>query len=562
MNKVLLFIHIVYIFLFVSGSIFAVGERTISIGGDSAWRNTGIRTNITEARSVRPNPVLVLSSATGQSMSGYSAATGVMGNFTAINVNSNLHTQGNNLDMLVSFDERETGLFRDSVGHYRVTTPEGIKAADSTLARAGMGAVLFGGGNTAGPVTIVPQSRNALFASGNRIGDFTIEFWLHPFNLENGERIISWVSSKKINDNYLVQRVQCVASRNRLHWSFTNFFTSTDNTARINIEISGNASVIPKTWSHHLIRFDATTGMIEYIVNGTSESIVYATAAGRESSEVYTPIAGNNGVFMLGENFSGLLDEFKIHNVFAGRSSIQRYHSSGGRMETQPLDLGENSSGVVKVDVTGGRTGGRGNSMVNEFRENGRFRFSDDSEMNFFIRVNNNPYLLHNSPWINFIPGVEIPGIQGRFAQIAVDFYPSADGEITPYLENIRVIFLPGEPPLPPRNVTAVAVDGAVQLRWRHSPHINAAGYLVYYSAVRGELFGEGAIFNSLPSSSPIDVGMTNNVLIEGLENGTLYFFRIAAYETVTGTESYNIGEFSAEVTARPLSGLQISVIQ
>ena len=54
--------------------------------------------------------------------------------------------------------------------------------------------------------------------------------------------------------------------------------------------------------------------------------------------------------------------------------------------------------------------------------------------------------------------------------------------------------------------------------------------------------------------SSPIDVGMTNNILIDGLKNGTLYYFRVAAYDRVAG--DYSTGEFSAEVTARPLSGL------
>jgi len=583
MKKILLFIHVVYIFLFVSGSVFAIGERTIQIGGTAGWRNTSVRTGIAEASSVRPHSVLLLSSVAAPPPGGYSAATGVMGNFSAVNAS----ILNDSRDMFISFDEREPGLFKDSAGFYRVTTPAGIEAANRSFARAGSGAALFGSSGAAGPVTVVPQSRNALFAPDSRIRDFTIEFWLHPLNLENGERIMSWVSSRQINGNYAVQRIQCTASRNRLHWSFVNFFTSTNGTSHINIEISGNSHVVPKTWSHHLVRFDAATGMVEYLVNGNIESIVYATSTGRENSEVYSPIAGNNGIFMLGETFTGFMDEFKIHRIFAGRSSVQRYIPSGGRVETGPVDLGENSSGVIRVDVRGGRIGNPssltgGNSTINEFRENGRFRFSDDSEMNFFIRVSNNQYLLHNSPWINFVPGAAIPGIQGRYVQIAADLYPSADGETSPYIESLRLVYMPGEPPLPPQNLTAVAYDGAVQLRWRHSADANItrpdfAGYLVYYSTVRGELFGEGAVFRSARSSSPINAGMTNNVLIEGLENGTLYFFRVAAYDNVTSEtgagqivrrregslpESYIIGEFSAEVTARPLTGLQPPGIQ
>jgi len=349
----------------------------------------------------------------------------------------------------------------------------------------------------------------------------------------------------------------CSASRNRLQWSFVNFFASIDGNRHINIEFSGNAPIIPKTWSHHLIRFDATTGLLEYLVDGSSEAIAYATASARESSEVYTPITGNGGSFLLGERFVGIMDEFRIHSVCAGRSSMQRYISGGGRVETRAIDLGENSSGVLRINASGGRTSVRGASVQNEFRENGRFRFPDDSEMNFFIRAGENPYLLNNSRWVGFVPGADVSGVKGRYVQIAVDFYPSADGESSPYLDELRIIFMPGEPPLPPRNLTASAMDGAVQLRWRHSPgtgtaQTGVAGYLVYYSTIRGELFGEDALLGP----SPIDVGITNSLLIEGLKNGTLYYFRIAAYDRISGEVNYNVGEFSAEVTARPLAGL------
>jgi len=183
------------------------------------------------------------------------------------------------------------------------------------------------------------------------------------------------------------------------------------------------------------------------------------------------------------------------------------------------------------------------------------FRFSDETQMNFFIRASENPWLFHNAQWVRFTPGLDIPGISGRYVQIAVDFYPSADGEITPYLEQINIVYLQGEPPLPPRSVSAVASDNSVQLRWRHSPSANNpefGGYLVYYSVVRGELFGEGSDLGP----SPINVGNTNSIKIDGLKNGTLYYFRVAGYDYIPGTQRNNAGEFSAEVTARPLAGL------
>jgi hypothetical protein len=546
MKKLVIFIQIVYIFLFVCGRVYAVGERTISLGGEASWRTAENRTGITEAGLIRPSPVLLLSTTTVTSVDGYRAAEGVLGNFSVLTAPA--------LDLAVSFDEKNPQLFKDSTGKYRIFIPHAIESVDRSYARAGSGAVLLG--NTgletdSSPIVIQPQSANALFASGNRIKDFSIEFWLYPLNMENGEQILSWVSTIPGGTNR-EQRINCSVSRNRLMWSFVNFFTSNIGSRQINIEFTCITPVIPKTWSHHLIRFDSVTGMLEYVVDGRSESIAYATSTGRENSEVHTPVIGNNGRFSLGECFSGLMDELKIHSICAGRSTIQKYASAGGRIETRAIDLGERSSGVVRINVSGGRTSIKGTTAQNEFRENGRFKFSDDSEMNFFIRASENPYLLENSPWVNFTPGTDISGVSGRYVQAAVDFYPSADGESSPYLEQMHIVFMPGEPPLPVRNLTAVARDGAVQLNWKHSPSASTAGYLVYYSAARGELFGN----DSKSGQSPINAGLSNSLYVDGLRNGTLYYFRVAAYDLITGEENYNVGEFSAEVTARPLEGL------
>ena len=546
MKKFQVFIRIVYIFLFISGSsAYAIGERIISLGGGASWTSAQTRNNVTEVKDLRPNPVLALSSQTGASTAGYLAAYGAWGNLYPLAETA--------LDMSVSFDERTSGLFRDITGNYRISDTSFAEPSGQSLARAGTGAVLFG----PGPVIVQPNSRNALFAPGNRIRDFTIEFWLYPLSMENGEVVLSWnayayqSSGQNVSaGSALIQRINCYTSRNRLTWSFNNFFASVSGQTYKNIEFSGNTPVIPRMWSHHLIRFDAATGLIEYIVDGVSESIVYATATNRENSEVFTPLTGTSGLFQLGEEFSGLMDEFKIHNVFAGRTAIQKYPPAGGRMETAAVDLGDNSSSVLRIDVTGGRAGS--GSVRNEYRENGRFRFSDDSEMNFFIRTNDNPWLLNTSQWVNFIPGEAVTGITGRYVQIAADFYPSSDGESSPYLDVINIVYISGEPPLPPRNLTAAANDGAVSLSWRHSPTDNTKGYLVYYSSVRGELFGTGAVLGS----SPIDVGITNNVYIDGLVNGTLYYFAVAAYDNRTGEGSYHVGEFSSQVTSRPLSGL------
>jgi hypothetical protein len=531
-----------YLFYAGSASLYSIGEKTIQFGADTIWKMADYRAGITELSLVRPAPVLVLSPSRGAStLSGASRSDSFP-------------------DLTLSFDEGRPSLFRDSAGHYRLTASPLLASVADHNARVGTGAVLFPDvlpqlsnpagvrpekSTSSGPLVLEAHNRAALFASNNRIYDFSVEFWLNPLNMENGEQILQWIAARPLNNNktnYTSQRILCVSSKNRLQWSFTNFFTSPDGTNSIEVNIGGVSAVIPKTWSHHLIRFDSFTGMVEYLVDGKTESIEYASSGGHEGGEVYTPLTGEGGCFILGNGFSGLMDEFRIYGVNAPVPAVRKYPLQGGRIETRAVDLGAGSNGVLKIEASGGRVAVRNAKINNEFRRNGRFRFSDDSEMQFFIRSSDNPYRW-DSPWLAVTPGADLAGIvQGRYMQLAVDFYPSENGESSPYLEELRVTYLPDDPPLPPSQLTAIAMDGAVQLRWKSSPDQNTRGYLVYYGTASDDYFGEDAVLGA----SPIDVGKQNTIYIDGLKNGTLYYFRVAAY-------THHAGEFSREVRARPL---------
>jgi len=553
------FIALSYLLFAALGSLHSFEERTLTLAGDALWRMADYRSGIVEGSMIRPGPVLLLSSE--RRLSPQHALSP---------------------DMALSFDEGNPAHFRDAAGRYRVTASPSLASVDARNARAGAGAALFqgtsrlalggaggqlpGSAASGGPLMAVPQSGAALFAPNSNMRDFTLEFWLHPLNMENGEQILQWAAARPrrpyqaagAGAGFDFQRILVTSSRNRLHWSFVNFFISPDRRSGMDIDISGSTALVPRTWSHHLIRFDADTGMIEYLVNGRPEAIAYATSTGREGGEVFAPVAGENGSFVFGGNFTGMMDEFKIHGGFAPGAATRRYPLLGGRIETRAIDLGAGNNRVLMLEASGGRTSARDSRAPNEFRRNGRFRFSDDSEMQFFVRASNNPFRW-DSPWQPVTPGERISGtVAGRYVQLAVDFYPSASGEASPFLEEIRIVYLRDEPPLPPSRLVAVAMDGAVHLTWRHSPNQDTRGYLVYYGTADGEFFGHGAALGP----SPINVGMRNSVVIEGLQNGTLYFFRVAAYShrheshMLDSSAAYHVGEFSNEARARPLRGL------
>jgi hypothetical protein len=538
----------VSLLVLLSGGLYAIGEKTISIGGEAGWDVVDKRIGVTEFGSVRPHPVLALSSATR-------------------------YADEQTLDMALSFDEEQPIDFKDRAGHYQILISPALLATEKRLARSGSGAAMFSGlppfleNANNGPLVLLPQS-GALLSSDQAIRDFSIEFWLFPMNMENGELILSWTAAREDSPgNYALQRIQCTASKNRFQWLFQNFFAPPGaEETPVSISLTGITPLVPRTWSNHVIRFNADTGLLEYLVNGVPEAITYATSSGRESGQLYQAVAGKEGTLMLGGRFIGMMDEFRIYGSFIDDPILRKYHQAGGRAETRVLDMGEYNSSVLRIDVNGGRITYSGEQVLNEYAGTWPFHFTDGSTLQFFIRASDNPYqwtetpvqgtndwrllsfdeVLNNPEWRTFTPGTELSGIRGRFAQIAVMFYPGNNNETTPYLDQLTITYQPDEPPQAPTMLSAIARDSAVDLSWRASFDADVAGYLVYYGGASGQYFGKGALLGD----SPINVGKRTSVHIDGLQNGTLYYFVVVAYDRLT---PLHLGTFSREVSARPL---------
>jgi hypothetical protein len=503
------------VFIFSACHLFAIGEQVFKIGASVGWTLFEKRDGVMESDSQRPWTVLAL-----------------------VPVKS----MNPDADMLIGFDEAKPSDFYDKQGRYTVEVQDRVGQAGALSARMGKGAARFFGDKG---VTVKPTSTSAQLSPGKYWGDFSIEFWVQPFNMGNGEQILQWSATTRSAGNYISQRIRCISMKNRFQWTFSGFFIAPgDNMAQQEIILAGTSSITPKTWSHHIIRFDSQTGLLEYMVNGQLEAIAYATSTAREGGEVFTPLIGENGVLTMGDGFIGLMDEFCLYSDFAD-VSIARYPIEGGRVETRSIDLGEPNSAVVRVDASAGRMFTRNNTPRSEFVGRDIRRFSDDAELQFFIRASESPYVWSND-WSVFIPGKNLDNTRGRYVQIAVQFYPSGDREASPYLDEISIVYKPDEPPLPPTMVTATAKDGAVILAWKNSPDIDILGYFIYYGGRTGEYFGEDA----LQGASPIDVGNKTSVRIDGLKNGTLYYFAVSAYD---GLSPPHLGMFSREVSARPL---------
>jgi hypothetical protein len=536
MKKSVVISLVLYILFASSGShvfandFFQNREKRFVLGGEAGWSQVVDYQGVGEYDNIRPYRVMALSSA------------------------ENLdHSPA---DFAISFDEASPNLFRDAAGNYQLKTNDSLSFAGREMARHGNGAARFFG-TSSSSIEMTPINPNALLYSGQKVKDFSMSFWLYPMNAENGEQILSWLAARQtVEGENVFQRIQCTVVKNKLQWDFIDFFSSPDDRGRKTLSVTSSDSLIPKTWSHHLIRFDSDTGRMEYLVNGEIEGIVYATSSGRESGDVYLPTSGNGGTLELGKRYTGLIDEFRAYKLYLPQADTAKYAARGGTFRTKPFNMGATNSWVKRIDVSGGITSENGSSIKNTYLGDRIHQFANNEALQFFIRTSDNPYrwAYDDTGWVSFVPGEELGGegskglgeIRGKWMQIMVQMYPGGEQKSSPYIDEIEITYIEDSAPPPPSMIHAAARDGSVDLSWNKSSDEDLGGYLVYYGTSRAVYFGESAILGV----SPINVGMSTSVHIDGLENGTLYYFAVAAYDKA---QEPHIGELSRETAARPL---------
>jgi fibronectin type 3 domain-containing protein len=93
-------------------------------------------------------------------------------------------------------------------------------------------------------------------------------------------------------------------------------------------------------------------------------------------------------------------------------------------------------------------------------------------------------------------------------------------------------------PPAPPTGLVAAAGDGFVDLQWVANGEADLWGYNLYVGTSSGAY------------GTPLNLGDRTSFQVDGLVNGTEYFFALTAYDS-SGNES----GYSAEVTAVPVVG-------
>ncbi|MBE3132159.1 MAG: hypothetical protein IMZ55_01695 [Acidobacteria bacterium] len=212
-------------------------EKTIELGRDRRWRDM-------------------------RSLDGLAAVPGRWG-FQDLALSTGEYALDRTTEMLFHFDAAGQS---DARAAYEFAKDAPLLA--DSLSAMGSGSAAFTGGSS-GVDLIAPSG--SLFSPGAVWGDFTIEMWLYPATLSNGETILAWEGVAQSLRASLVDR--------KLAWDFAELFTLPAG-KRLRVRLAGTRQLLPRAWHHHLLRFDARSGMLEYLLDGAPEAIAWITSSG------------------------------------------------------------------------------------------------------------------------------------------------------------------------------------------------------------------------------------------------------------------------------------------
>ncbi len=340
----------------------------------------------------------------------------------------------------------------------------------------------------------------SMFSTGQVWGDFTIEFWLYPANLSDGEEVLSWTGADRgaSSSQLVTQEVRCFIRDRRLQWDFSNLF-KLPGADRIPVTLAGTRQLLPRVWHHHLLRFDSRLGLLEYHIDGLPEAITHVTDTGREAGSVAVPVIGAafSGPIRLGAGFTGYLSELRISRRFVDDAVISRFLGKTGVAISRVIDLGYSSTRVVRIETVDS--------------------LPSDSGIDFSYQVSDTwsgrKELKSDTDWVPFIPGTDFgDSVKARYIQLRVELYPDGTRTHSPRLSSLKVVYEPNLPPTAPAGLVATAGNGKVTLTWRKVNDLSVKGYLVYYGTSPRNYLGTGAA----PGPSPIDAGAATTLRDRG----------------------------------------------
>ena len=472
MKKKLTLITILYIFCF---SLFADGFLTI---GNSNNFNKFELKDLEIVKGERGNDNLVLK--------------------------SNEYEQNPETDLLIHFNDND---FIDSAGNYLIE--DHYNNTNTIEKKFGSSSAFF----LLDREITFHSVEDTIFSPGRLLEDFTIEFWVKPIVITEDTTLFSWKGVYRVESDFIPQRIKCYFENRSVVWKFENLFIPTDY-SKYTLELKGKTKLIPGKWNHHLLRYDSSTGMLEYLLNGIPEDIKYATKSKKEEFEIFTPYIGDfsKKEIFLGESLRGFMDEFRISESFILEPNLLAFRPTGS-FYSPVYDINGEDVVIHNIELTD--------------------KIAKETLVNYKYRVSSSPFLKKNES-IKWKSLTSLDREQGRYIQIMADFFSNGISSKSPMLEEIKILWNTIPTPPTPLGLKSNPGNGSINLQWNPIKHYNIQGYYLYIG-------NESNNYKEV-----IDVGNNTSYTIKNLKSNNIYYFSVRAYL------DNKMSEYSEEVYNRP----------
>lgn len=429
-------------------------------------------------------------------------------------------------DLLLHANDR----LHDEASRYQ--TPASVPQIQRGFGALGGGSLVFRGND---PV-VLQASRDALFSGGRGWGDFTIEFWLYPALVDDGETVFEWAGTRTSSGPVESQNFRVSFEDSHLVWTLQNLFAASPAVAAKTLTVTGTSTLVPKTWHHHVLRYQAGTGLLEYLIDGQTESLAYATPSGHQDGQPWGLVLGprTNGQISLGGHYQGAMDEIRLSRAWIEDPQQDRFlaeASQKGTVTSRVFDLHFAGSTLDKIQAVSSAPGNT--KILWSFRMADTIQYQwqfDGTTAKSLANPQN-----EDSSWIRFTPGQDLTRLaSGRYLQLRIDLLPSGTGNDTPKIRAITVTAKPSPPPPAPTGIEVIPGDGQIQVKWKPVLQGSPTGYYVFITTRPGQ------------AVRPIDAGNQTEWLATGLANDQIYYVSVAAYRGEA------VGPLTREFAARP----------
>ncbi|MGL4370843.1 MAG: LamG-like jellyroll fold domain-containing protein, partial [Spirochaetota bacterium] len=448
-----------------------------------------------------------------------------------------------------------------------------------------------GGGNSGGNAALfyrqedrveIAPGENLWLSSPKDLGSFTIEMRVNPLALREGSILFSRVGYVSGVKNGIEIRV----TGGRVCAFFYGIFAD-ENGSRIDVSMHRGVRLQEKRWQHYALSYDRLTGKLSQLLDGRECEALFVTETGQAGEGVYRPsfAAGDAPFTVIGKNYSGYIDEFRIsYRHFADLKDASdtadtRYRNLRVNGRVPANREGIITSNVEEFPYTGTKVNlfswdadTRGDSFVRfEFRISDTEFMRQDSAVKWY-RIDNSQ---RNISAMNTPDGL----LRGKYYQWRARLIASPDGAATPELKNIRMNYeLDIAPDVPASPEVVKAEDGSVTLRWQKNSDFDLAGYKLYYGVLPGRYDGViriargRRIDNTLTDGNYITLTVDNSLIEENrsidgghvleypvIKNNILYYFALSAYDSYKPDTKFNHeSKLSSAARGRPVDGTEI----